>query len=223
MAPYGRPWRVGALSETVGAGLYRHCMTATTNTMTDWNHQLVNQLDWHWQHQLRPRLDGLTDEEYFWEPVAGCWNIHPRGASTAPVQGGSGAFTIDFAVPEPDPPPMTTIAWRLGHVIVGVLGGRASNHFGGRSIDYQSFDYAGTAVGALAQLDEAYAAWTDGVRALGSAGLTRPCGPAEGPFADFPMAALVLHINRETIHHGAEIALLRDLYRHTVTTPQAAP
>jgi hypothetical protein len=27
------------------------------------------------------------------------------------------------------------------------------------------------------------------------------------------MAALVLHINREAIHHGAEIALLRDLYR----------
>ena len=27
------------------------------------------------------------------------------------------------------------------------------------------------------------------------------------------MAALVLHITREMIHHGAEIALLRDLYR----------
>jgi hypothetical protein len=27
------------------------------------------------------------------------------------------------------------------------------------------------------------------------------------------MAELVLHIHREVIHHGAEIALLRDLYR----------
>lgn len=27
------------------------------------------------------------------------------------------------------------------------------------------------------------------------------------------MAELVLHINREMLHHGAEIALLRDLYR----------
>jgi hypothetical protein len=27
------------------------------------------------------------------------------------------------------------------------------------------------------------------------------------------MGGLVLHINREAIHHGAEIALLRDLYR----------
>ena len=45
-------------------------------------------------------------------------------------------------------------------------------------------------------------------------GLTRPCGPAEGPFAEYPMAALVLHIHREVIHHGAEISLLRDLYLH---------
>ena len=28
------------------------------------------------------------------------------------------------------------------------------------------------------------------------------------------MIDLVLHINRETIHHGAEIACLRDLYLH---------
>jgi len=26
------------------------------------------------------------------------------------------------------------------------------------------------------------------------------------------MTVLVLHINREALHHGAEIALLRDLY-----------
>lgn len=29
------------------------------------------------------------------------------------------------------------------------------------------------------------------------------------------MAELVLHINREMIHHGAEIACIRDLYVHT--------
>ncbi len=50
------------------------------------------------------------------------------------------------------------------------------------------------------------------MRGLGADGLARPCGPAEGPWADEPMAALVLHINREMLHHGAEIALLRDLF-----------
>ena len=53
------------------------------------------------------------------------------------------------------------------------------------------------------------------MRGLGADGLARPCGPAEGPFGDRPMAALVLHINREAIHHGAEIALLRDLWLRT--------
>jgi hypothetical protein len=47
--------------------------------------------------------------------------------------------------------------------------------------------------------------------------LTRRCGPAEGPYADHPLSELVLHINREAIHHGAEIACLRDLYLHHLT------
>lgn len=184
----------------------------TTSTL-DWTTQLLDQLEWHWHRQLRPRLQGLTDDEYFWEPAQPAWNVRPRGASTAPVQGGAGALTIDFAFPEPDPPPVTTIAWRLAHVIVGVLAARNAAHFGGPAADYATFAYAGTAAEALEQLDDAYARWTAGVRTLGPAELAAPCGPAEGPFAEYPMAALVLHISREVIHHGAEVALLRDLYR----------
>jgi hypothetical protein len=71
--------------------------------VVDWNVELVDQLDWHWHQQLRPRLDGLTDGEYFGEPVPGCWSVRRRGTSSAPVQAGSGAFTIDFAFPEPYP------------------------------------------------------------------------------------------------------------------------
>ena len=178
----------------------------------DWNAELFSQLDWHWQHQLRPRLDGLTDEEYFWEPAAGCWSIRRRGESTAPMVLGSGDFTADFALPPPDPAPVTTIAWRLAHIIMGCFGVRNAAHFGGPPVDYQTFAYAGTAAQALGQLDDAHAAWIKGVRGLGADGLARPSGPAEGPFAEYSMAALVLHIHREVIHHGAEICLLRDLY-----------
>ena len=52
-----------------------------------------------------------------------------------------------------------------------------------------------------------------GVPSLDEAGLARPVGPAEGPWQDRSYAALVLHINREVIHHGAEVALLRNLFR----------
>ena len=176
----------------------------------DWNRELVDQLEWHWDNQLRPRLDGLTDEEYRWEPVPGCWNVRPRREG---VPGpGTGPFTIDFAFPPPTPEPVTTIAWRVAHLVVGVLGTRTASHFGGPPYDYQAHAYPGDAATALAQLDETHAAWVKGVRDLDPDGLARPCGPAEGPYADKPMATLVLHIHREVIHHGAEISLLRDLY-----------
>ncbi|CQD06294.1 hypothetical protein BN1232_01085 [Mycobacterium lentiflavum] len=93
--------------------------------MTDLTTQLADQLDWHWREQLRPRLDGLTDD-----------------------------------------------------------------------------------------------GWITGVRSLPAADLTRRCGPAEGPYADYLRSELVLHINREAIHHGAEIACLRDLYAHRQTVNQ---
>jgi hypothetical protein len=92
---------------------------------------------------------------------------------------------------------------------------RNHSHFGGPPADYQSWNYATDAVTALRQLDEAYAQWIAGVRGLSDNDLSRPCGQAEGPFADYPFIALVLHINREMIHHGAEIACIRDLYVHT--------
>ena len=178
-----------------------------------WNPLLLDQLRWHWTHQLRPRLEGLTDEEYHWEPVPGCWGVHPRGTSDAPVQAGTGAHTIDFGFPEPDPAPVTTIAWRLGHVVVGVLAERNAGHFGAPPTSYRDWEYAGTAAEALQQLDDGCATWTAGVAALGEAGLAEPCGPSEGPFAEEPMAALVLHVHRELLHHGAEVCLLRDLFR----------
>lgn len=165
---------------------------------------LAEQLDFHWRTQLRPRLDGLTDDEYFWEPVPACWTVHADGG-------------IDFSYPPPQPEPFTTIAWRMAHVIVGVLAVRNHSHFGGPPADYGTWQYATDAATALDQLDQAYGQWRDGVLGLDDAGLAEPCGPAEGPYAAESMATLVLHINREVIHHGAEIALLRDLYVHTTT------
>ncbi|MER7418999.1 DinB family protein [Micromonospora peucetia] len=185
--------------------------------MTDqtWNPLLRDQLAWHWDNQLRDRLDGLTDDEYFWEPTPGCWSVRPCGTGTTPLRAGAGAMTIDFAMPAPEPTPFTTIAWRLGHVIVGVLAMRNAAHFGRAPTDYQSFEYAATATEALAQLDTEYATWQAGVESLGETGLARPCGAAEGPYAERPLAELVLHINREVIHHLAEVSLLRDLHLHT--------
>ena len=169
-----------------------------------WAKELSAQLDWHWSHLLRPRLDGLTDAEYLWEPVEGCWSVRPIG---------NGKYLADFSVPQPEPPPVTTIAWRLSHIAGPVLAYRNSSHFGGPAFDIATFAWPGTAKAALELLDDGYSRWRAGVEALDEDALARKAGPAEGPYADYPMAALVLHINREIIHHGAEVALLRDLFR----------
>jgi DinB superfamily len=189
-------------------------METTTSIDIDWNQELTDQIDWHWQHHLRPRLAGLTDDEYLWEPVPGCWSLRPRGEAISPMAAGAGDTVADFDYPEPDPAPFTTIAWRMAHISIGVLGSRAANHFGEPgTVEYATTDWPLTAAGGLELLDHHYDAWTTGVRSLGDEGLRRPCGAAEGPFAEYPMAALVLHISREVIHHGSELCVIRDLYR----------
>ena len=87
------------------------------------------------------------------------------------------------------------------------------NHFDGPSAHWETWEYTDRADRALDQMDAAYDAWSAGVERLGEEGLARPVGEHEGPWAESPYADLVLHINRELIHHGAEICLLRDLYR----------
>ncbi|HWI02509.1 MAG TPA: hypothetical protein VNT52_01540, partial [Acidimicrobiales bacterium] len=64
---------------------------------------LVFQIEYWWAAGFRPRLNGLTDEEYLWEPVAGCWTLHPTD---------DGQVLYDHAWPPPRPSPFTTIAWR---------------------------------------------------------------------------------------------------------------
>ncbi len=140
-----------------------------------WNHELLDQLDFAWNVQFLPRMQGITDEEYLWEPVDGCLSVRPVG---------DGTFRLDPNA-RTSPPPFTTIAWRIGHM-TSVFGARASNHFGDASFDEGAVRWPGTAAGALEVLTGQYRLWHDGVESLGEEGLFEPSGPHEGPFAEFP-------------------------------------
>ena len=180
-----------------------------------WNDEIVEQIDGHWIHQLRPRLTGMTTSEYLWEPVENCSNIRPASSSRSQTQVGVGEFRLDMVRPLPDPAPIPTIAWRMAHVTVSVIGTRLAGLFGRTPVEYSTWEFAGTADRALDQLDAVYADWIRCVRGLGDDGLLQPCGESEaaiGNSPDLPMVAIVVHISREIIHHGAEICLLRDLY-----------
>ncbi|MDT0301112.1 DinB family protein [Streptomonospora wellingtoniae] len=174
-------------------------------TAPEWGAEILGQLESHWARTMWPRLQGLDDDEYFWEPVEGCWSVRPRP---------DGGFGLDFARPEPDPPPVTTIAWRLSHVIVVVLEARIDRHFGGSAVPPEEPVWPGGADHALDRLERAHRRWRDEVRKLSGADFAAPVGAAEpAEWSQRPFAALALHVNREVIHHHAEIALLRDLYR----------
>jgi hypothetical protein len=167
-----------------------------------WAPQIVAQLEFYWDANLRPRLDGLTDDEYFWEPVAGCWNVRRHD---------DGPWVQDNESPPPEPAPITTIAWRMTHIAVGCL-----TH----SIAAELFPelglndpLPGTASDAIALLEDNYRRFHETIKALDEDAFAMPLGAAGGDFAAEPVGGLILHINREVMHHGAEIALLRDLYR----------
>jgi len=60
---------------------------------------------------------------------------------------------------------------------------------------------------------EGYRLWSSSVLGADEARMNRPHqGPPGSADEYYPLWAVVLHINREVIHHGAEIALLRDLH-----------
>jgi hypothetical protein len=179
----------------------------------DWVRAIaVDQLGFYWDNHLWPRLQGLTDDEYFWEPVDRAWSVR-RTADGVVALDGDG-------VRPPDPPPVTTIAWRVMHIAVGVFATRASTFFGdgtgGDMFDERHRPpLPGSAAAGLALLESSYQRWRDGLLSLDERAFLEPLGPRGSYFADQPMAALALHLNRETMHHGGEIGLLRDLYRAT--------
>ena len=166
--------------------------------------------------RTRGRLAGLTDDEYFWEPVTGCWTI--RQTDTGDYRADSA--DLPDAVLRPGTgagePPFTTIAWRLWHLI-GCYGSARNPRWLGVKrppAGFESDDPApATAAGAIDVLDRAHAHWQDVLRALPAASWRDPLGPVAGPFAADDKASLVLHQLDEQIHHGAELGVLRDLYR----------
>jgi uncharacterized damage-inducible protein DinB len=157
--------------------------------------------------RTRSRLAGLTDDEYFWEPVPGCCTVRRTQ---------SGAYRADDA-DRADNAPFTTIAWRLWHLIENYGAKRQPLWLGVQRPPggFERNDPAPpTAAEAIGVLDRAQDFWQDMLHELPAASWWEPLGPIAGEYAESSKASLVLHHLDEQIHHGAELGVLRDLYLH---------
>ena len=173
--------------------------------MPDTKKELLDVVAQAYDVRLKPRLEGLTDEEYFWEPVPDCWTVH-RSAD--------GTFRGDWGFIFDEIPPFTTIAWRMGHLIDCYGNRRAAIWCG---LDQQpnplEGGMPGTAADALRMLQEAHDIFVGYINAVSDDELWEKIGPVAGIYAEHTKLSFFVHEIDEVIHHGAEIALMRDLYR----------
>jgi hypothetical protein len=158
--------------------------------------------------RLRARLAGLTDEEYLWEPAPGCWSIRRRP---------DGTWAKDRSDWPMKPAPLTTIAWRLSHLSTDVLAGeRNATWIGAEPVGTLSEKgEPSTADEAIDRLERAYDLFRRNVAAADPETLTQPMGEIAEYYAKDTRAAFILHELDELIHHGSEIAAMRDVYRAT--------
>lgn len=122
------------------------------------------------------------------------------------------AFT---GTPEPDESPVTTIAWRLAH-LHSCFAGQWEWTFGERRRDPRLLvDFTPSAALALERFWATVDRWREGVASVTDEQLDT-IGFSQYPYGSDPgdpYIAVVAGSSLEFIHHMAEVALLRDLWR----------
>ncbi len=152
--------------------------------------------------RLRRRCENLSNEEYLWLPSPDAWTIKPDPSRP-------GRWTYDYDFDPPPPAPLTSIGWRLVHIT-------ADNEiyweyaFGARRRTFPDLDVPSTAAAAMEAWHHSRRPISDWLRTATDADLAerRPSHLGDPKTAGEVVRILL----DEQVHHGAEIALLRDLY-----------
>ena len=113
---------------------------------------------------LRDRVEGLSDEEFYWEPVPGSWTVRR-------LEGGR--WAADYEEPDPIPAPFSTMGWRLVHVAECKL----MYHeyaFGPGRLTWDELDSTHAAADAVASLVEWQRLLMADLEGLDDADLDRP-------------------------------------------------
>lgn len=153
--------------------------------------------------RLRARLDRLTDDEFFWEPGTDSWTIH---------QDRPGHWTYHYAIPEPEPGPLTTIGWQIVHLATCKL----MYHewaFGAARMTFPEIEIPSGASPAVAMLEERHHVLVRDLEQHSEAALDEPVLTNWGD--TWPAWRIFSVIADHDAFHGGTIGLLRDLYYWT--------
>ena len=104
-----------------------------------------------------------------------------------------------------------SLDWRLNHIASLLTEERNAVWLGQKPLPVNGGP-ARTAVDALQLLDSAYDSWRKVLARTEIATLSEPIGSMAGRYGTSSRRSYILHVLDELIHHGAEAALLRDLY-----------
>ncbi|MBA3797774.1 MAG: DinB family protein [Geodermatophilaceae bacterium] len=169
--------------------------------------------------RLSRRLEGLTDEEYLWQPVPGGWSIR---------RGENRRWAADYDFPDPAPAPFTTIAWRLLHI----ADCKIMYHeyaYGEATLTFPDLEAPRTAALAIARLEQGQKLLRDDLTGLADdAALDVQVGTnwgeksssqaepdhAPGASQKLPAWRIFWTMIEHDSWHGGEIGTMRDLYRH---------
>ncbi|NNC13266.1 DinB family protein [Planctomonas sp. JC2975] len=104
------------------------------------------------------------------------------------------------------------LRWRLDHIADMLAEERNAGWLGVATGTRPNGGHARGADEALARLTAAFRWWRGVLVTAGEQSLAEPIGEPAGPYGSASRRSFVFHVADELIHHGAEAALLRDLY-----------
>lgn len=169
------------------------------------------QLGFSWL-ELSGRLGTLTQEDYAWEPGPDALRVVRREDARSPRVVGAGEWVAEWPA-GPDSAQPRTVAWLVAH-LTETFAERWDWTFGEHRFRPEALERSGDVTEGVALLRRWVDAWRRDVDALDDdAFFTVGLSTATDIDAAAPFGHLVLHLNRELVHHGAEICVLQDLHR----------
>jgi hypothetical protein len=151
------------------------------------------------------RMDGLTDDEYLWEPAADVWTVRLVDGRPTP--------DVEVWAPEAAAAPPRTLAWTIGHLGDGSAT-RADWLVGSHSLKGGDLVWPMRAADGLVFARHGLDAWRNGLAQMTDEDLDtvgRSAYPG-GLDPELPLIEIVWWVSKELLFHAGEAWFVRDLY-----------